>query len=288
LRTIAAQREWSHAARRAGATIGFVPTMGALHDGHLSLCRIARSRCAKVVASIYVNPTQFDNPEDLEQYPSSLEQDLAMLQQEGVDAVYLPTTGEMYPNGYCTFVEVVGPLVETLCGVARPGHFRGVATVVTKLFNAVQPDVAVFGQKDLQQVLIITRLAADLNTGIEIAVGPTVRETDGLAMSSRNRRLAKSSREKALGLPQGLELANRAFKQGERDSMKLTEHLYNELLVHSGVDVDYAHVVKLPTLEEVDTADGHCVLAAAAFVDGVRLIDHIHLGGAALPVTIDD
>jgi pantoate--beta-alanine ligase len=288
LRTIAAQREWSRAARRAGETIGFVPTMGALHEGHLSLVRLAKKRCQRVVASIYVNPTQFDNPEDLAKYPVTLEQDLAMLGKEGVDAVYLPTTAEMYPNGYCTFVEVVGPLADKLCAMARPGHFRGVTTVVSKLFNVVQPDVAVFGQKDLQQVMIVSRMAADLDTGIEIVVGPTMRDPDGLAMSSRNRRLTKDMREKALTLPLGLELANRAFKAGERDAMKLTEQVYNEMLVHPGVDVDYAHVVKLPAFDDVDIADDHCVLAAAAFIDGVRLIDHVHLGGSALPVKVED
>jgi pantoate--beta-alanine ligase len=287
LRTISDQRAWSRARRQAGESIGFVPTMGALHEGHLSLVQLARSRCRRVVVSIYVNPTQFDNPEDLEKYPVTLEQDLALLSAAGVDAVYLPTTAEMYPNGYCTFVEVVGPLADKLCGVARPGHFRGVTTVVTKLFNAVQPDVAVFGQKDLQQVLIVSRMAADLDTGIEVLVGPTVRETDGLAMSSRNRRLSPEMRAKALAVPQGLELANRAFKRGERDAVKLTEHVYNELLVHPGVDVDYAHVVKLPEFSEAELADDRCVLAVAAFIDGVRLIDHVHLGGAALPVKVE-
>jgi pantoate--beta-alanine ligase len=284
LTTIDTQRQWSRARRASGETIGFVPTMGALHRGHLSLIARARARCARVVASIYVNPTQFDNPEDLQAYPQPLADDLAALARAGVDAVFLPTTAELYPDGYATFVEVVGPLAERLCAVARPGHFRGVATVVTKLFHAVEPDVAVFGQKDLQQVLIITRLVADLGFPVEIEVGPTVRDADGLAMSSRNRRLTPDMRVKALALPTGLEAANRAFKAGERDSLKLSERVYDELLAHPGVDVDYAEVVRLPNLEESATADDRCVLAAAAIVDGVRLIDHLHLGSAGIPV----
>ncbi len=287
LTSIITQRAWSAGVRRAGERIAFVPTMGALHQGHLSLVRQARQRCPRVVASIFVNPTQFDRPEDLAAYPTPLAEDLAMLEQEGVDAVFLPTTAEMYPNGYATFVEVVGPLADRLCGVARPGHFRGVATVVTKLLNAVAPDVAVFGQKDLQQVMIISRLVADLNVPVEIAVGPTVRDPDGLAMSSRNRRLSAEMRQKALGLPTGLELANRAFKAGERDCLKLCEKVYDELLQHPDVEVDYAEVVSLPLLEEVERADDRCVLAAAVFIDSVRLIDHVHLGGASIPVTIE-
>ncbi len=286
--TIEGQRAYSRDLRRAGRTLGFVPTMGALHPGHLTLVSQAKRGADAVVVSIYVNPTQFDNPEDLARYPITLEKDLALLEAAGVDAVFLPTTAEMYPNGYCTFVDVVGPLVEGLCAMARPGHFRGVATVVAKLFHIVEPDLAVFGQKDLQQVMIVNRLVADLNLPIAIEVGPTVREADGLAMSSRNRRLHGDSRDKALSLPRGLERANRLFKNGEIDVNKLTEQVYNELLVHPGVEVDYASVVAMPNLTEVEHATGECVLAAAAFVDGVRLIDHVHLGGAALPVTLDD
>ncbi len=290
LNTIAEQRAWTTEQHAAGRQIGFVPTMGALHAGHISLVKKARAECgadAAIVVSIYVNPTQFDNPEDLERYPQTLDADLAMLTAAGCDAVFVPKTAEIYANGHATFVEVVGPLVEGLCAVARPGHFHGVATVVTKLFNIVQPDVAVFGQKDLQQVLIISRMVTDLNLPIRIVIGPTVREADGLAMSSRNRRLTPDMRVKALGLQRGLELANRAFKQSEVSAVKLAEFVYNETLVHPGVDVDYATVVKLPNLVEVEHADDQCVLAAAIFVDGVRLIDHVHLGGAAIPVNVE-
>jgi pantoate--beta-alanine ligase len=202
--------------------------------------------------------------------------------------VYLPTSGEMYPNGYCTFIDVVGPLTDKLCAMARPGHFRGVCTVVAKLFGAVLPDVAIFGEKDLQQVLIISRMTSDLNLPVEIRVGATVRERDGLAMSSRNRRLSASSRDKALGLPRGLELANRAFKDGERTSLKLIELVANELLMHENVELDYCDVIKLAGFQEVELASDGCTLAAAAFIDGVRLIDHVLLGTDPLPVVIED
>ena len=279
---------WTRARRREGRTIGFVPTMGALHEGHLSLVRQAQRESDLVVASIFVNPTQFDRPEDFEKYPITLEQDLAMLTAAGVAAVYLPTKEQMYRNGYATFVELVGPLTDKLCAVARPGHFRGVATVVAKLFNAVEPDIAVFGQKDLQQVLIVNRMVQDLDLPIRIVVGPTVREPDGLAMSSRNRRLDARHRQVALALPRGLEMANRAFKAGETSSMKLTTILAEELLQHEDTELDYADVVSLDGFSEVDTADERCVMAAAAFVGGVRLIDHVHLGGAPLPVALPD
>ena len=284
LTSIASQRAWSRARRAAHERISFVPTMGALHDGHLSLVRRARQDAARVVVSIYVNPTQFDNPDDLSAYPVTLAADLALLEREGVDAVFLPTTSEMYPNGYCTFVEVVGPITNTMCAIARPGHFRGVATVVTKLFTIVEPDSAVFGQKDLQQVMIVSRMTGDLALPVEILVSPTLRDPDGLPMSSRNRRLSPEMRAKALSLPAGLELANRAFKQGERATLKLTEFLYNEALVHPGVDVDYATIVELPGFNEPEFANDQCIFAAAVFVDGVRLIDHVHLGGQSLTV----
>ena len=286
--TIADQRAWSRAQQRAGKTIAFVPTMGALHAGHISLVAQAKSAADLVVASIFVNPTQFDNPEDLGAYPRTLAADLAMLTEAGVDAVYLPSVGEMYPDGYCTFVEMVGPLTDKLCAVARPGHFRGVCTVVLKLFGAVMPDIAIFGEKDLQQVLIISRMASDLNLPVEVRVGATLRDPDGLAMSSRNKRLSTDSRQKALGLPRGLELANRAFKDGERSGMKLIELVANELLVHEGVELDYCDLIKLAGFKEIETADDGCVLASAAFVDGVRLIDHVYLGHDALPVTIEE
>ncbi len=259
--------------RHAGARIAVVPTMGALHRGHLALVERARAAvgpAGTVVATIFVNPTQFDNPDDLAKYP-------------GCDALFLPEAAAMYPDGFCTFVETVGPLTDKLCAVARPGHFRGVATVVAKLFNITQPDVAVFGQKDLQQVMIVQRLISDLDFPIELVVVPTVREADGLAMSSRNRRLSAEGRRKARGIPAGLEAARRAYAAGERSSLKLAEHVYDELLSEDGVEIDYCDVVDLRGFAEADTATGTCVLAVAAFIDGVRLIDHVALDGPAIP-----
>ncbi len=286
--TIADQRAWSRQQIRAGKRIGFVPTMGALHEGHISLVQQARAHSDVVVASVFVNPTQFDNPDDLANYPRTLAADAKMLEGAGVDVLFTPEAREIYQEGHCTFVEMVGPLTDKLCAATRPGHFRGVTTVVTKLFSIVQPDVAVFGEKDLQQVLIIARMVSDLNLPVEIVVAPTVRDADGLAMSSRNRRLNPDMRERALGLPRGLQLANRAFEHGERASLKLIEAVANELLVHPGVDLDYCNVVKLSGFQEVDQADDGCVLAAAVFIDGVRLIDHIHLGRETFPVALDD
>jgi pantoate--beta-alanine ligase len=287
LTSIEAQRRWSRACHAGGRQVAFVPTMGALHAGHLSLVAKAKESGGAVVVSIFVNPTQFDNPDDLARYPVTLDQDLALLAAAGVDAVFLPTAQEMYPNGFATFVEVVGPLTDKLCAVARPGHFRGVATVVAKLFSIVAPDIAVFGEKDLQQVLIISRMVGDLNLPVEIRVGATLRDPDGLPMSSRNRRLSPEGRAKALSLPRGLELANRAFKQGEVKSLRLTEAVYNELLVHEGVEVDYCDVVSVRGFEEKEHADDSCVLACAAFVDGVRLIDHVLLGSGPIAVALE-
>lgn len=282
--TIAEMRAFSKKEALAQRRIGFVPTMGALHEGHISLLAKAKANSDTLVASIFVNPTQFDNTEDLEKYPKCIEDDCRALEKAGVAAVFMPSAEEMYPNGFATFVEVVGPLTDKLCAIARPGHFRGVATVVLKLFNIIQPQVAVFGEKDLQQVLIIDKMVRDLDLPIAIQVGATVREIDGLAMSSRNRRLNDVARAKALSLPRGLDLANAAYKEGERSCLKLTEAVYNELLVQPGVEVDYCDVVALRNFESKDIADESCVLACAAFVDGVRLIDHIYLGGDEIPV----
>jgi len=281
------QRQWSREQRKAGRRIGFVPTMGALHDGHRALLEAARAESDVVVASIFLNPTQFDDPDDLEAYPRSLEDDLAMAEEVGVDAVFIPARERMFPDGYATFVEVVGPLNDKLCAMARPGHFRGVATVVTKLFHIVEPDLAWFGQKDLQQALIIGRMASDLDMGVEVRIHPTVREADGLALSSRNRRFTPDDRRIAVALPRGLERANRAFRDGKRDANHLVEIVATELLIHPGVDLDYAQVVRLDGFEEVeDEAGPGCVLAAAAVIDGVRLIDHVHLGGESIPVDL--
>lgn len=288
LKDIAAQRAWTAEQRQAGKRIGFVPTMGALHEGHLALIKQCRESVDVVVVSIFVNPTQFDNPEDLEHYPRQMEDDLISCAGAGVDAVFVPSVEEMYPQGFCTFVEVVGPLQESLCAVSRPGHFRGVCTVVHKLFNIVQPDLAAFGQKDLQQVLFIQRMVSDMAIPTEIMVVPTVREADGLAMSSRNKRLSAESRENAVSIPRGLEKVNQAFLAGERNANKLMTIFAEEILVYENVDMDYADVVSLESLQEVEEADQMSIMAVAVFFDGVRLIDHIHLGGPSLPVALEE
>ncbi|TVR12144.1 MAG: pantoate--beta-alanine ligase [Planctomycetota bacterium] len=280
LRSIAECRQWRLDNNQA--TVVLVPTMGALHAGHLALIRKAQEEGDAVMVSIFVNPIQFDDPSDFDDYPLTLDEDLITCAQAGVAAVFVPQREEIYPNGYCTFTEVVGPLTDKLCGGARPGHFRGVATVVLKLLNIIQPQVAVFGEKDLQQVLIIQRMVADLHLPVRLSVGPTVREADGLPLSSRNARLSQESRAKAAALPRGLDKANAAFRDGQSLSMSLVELVYEELLVHPGVEVDYADVVRLADFSEASTAQAGDLLAVAAFVDGVRLIDHILLGGPGL------
>lgn len=270
-----------------GKRVAFVPTMGALHQGHLALVAKAKETADVVIVSIFVNPTQFDEPGDFENYQIDIESDCAALESLGCDAVFVPPVEEMYPNGYATFVEVVGPLSDKLCGATRPGHFRGVATVVTKLFNIVQPDIAVFGEKDLQQVLIIQRMVSDLGLAVRLLVAPTIREADGVAMSSRNRRLDSAGRIIAQSLPRGLDLANKRFVAGERNALKLCEAVYEELLHHPGVDVDYADVVRLADFSEVEEAQQGDILAAAVFIDGIRLIDHVHLGGPGIPGAVE-
>jgi pantoate--beta-alanine ligase len=279
------QRAWSRAQRQAGKRVAFVPTMGALHAGHISLMERARQEADVVVVSIYLNPTQFDNPADLAEYPTSLEDDLRACAQAGVDAVFTPEHQLMYPNGFATFVEVTGPINEHLCAVTRPGHFRGVVTVVCKLFNLVEPDVAVFGEKDLQQVLIIARLIEDLNIPVQLVVAPTVREADGLAMSSRNQRLSREQRLTATAMPQALQRANNAFLAGERDAGALMTQVAEQVLMHPGVELDYAEVIDPSDWNHnVAEAQQGYVLAMAIFIGDIRLIDHIALGLQTIPV----
>ena len=281
IRSIADMRAWR--AAHSGASVAIVPTMGALHEGHVSLIKRAQQEADKVVVSIFVNPIQFDDTSDLENYPQTVDDDLIACSEAGVDAVFLPSREDMYPDGYATFTEVVGPMANTLCGATRPGHFRGVTTVVLKLFNMVQPQFAVFGEKDLQQALIIQRMISDLHIPIQLVVGQTIREADGLPLSSRNARLSAEARIKAAAVPQAIDKANKLFLEGDAESMHLLEIVYNDLLVHPGVDVDYAQIVQLKDFEEVTKASRGDLLAVAVVVDGVRLIDHILLGGPAIP-----
>jgi pantoate--beta-alanine ligase len=266
-------REW----RASNHSIGLVPTMGALHEGHLSLVRRARAENARVVVSIFVNPLQFGPGEDYEAYPRSRDTDLAALASESVDAVYLPETAEMYPPAASTRVRVPA-LDELLEGAHRPGHFEGVATVVLKLLNTVTPDRAYFGQKDAQQAAIVTRLAGDLDTGVEIRVGPIVREPDGLAMSSRNAYLDPAERRAATVLYRALQSANQAWQGGERDPGRLSEKMLATLGSERLARPDYVEVVDPLTFRQ---ASGGPVLAVLAVrIGGTRLIDNHRLGDA--------
>ena len=263
---------------RAGATgVGLVPTMGALHAGHVSLVRAARSRCQMVIASIFVNPLQFGAGEDFDRYPRTLEEDALVLEREGVDVIFAPSASEMYPEAQNTFVQVTG-LEDRLDGVSRPGHFRGVATVVTKLFNIVTPDLAFFGQKDAAQVAVLRQMVLDLSMGVEIVVCPTVRDADGLAMSSRNHYLTVEERRRAVALSRGLRAAERLFDAGTRDAGELQRAMLKELAAEAGVEVEYAAVVDGRTLMPVPEAGVGTLLAVAARVGMTRLIDNVEIG----------
>lgn len=274
IRTVPGLRSVLSAWRAAGQTIGFVPTMGALHEGHLSLVDIARRQAARCVASIFVNPTQFGPNEDFEKYPRTEAEDARLLAARGCDLLWAPTVDAMYPAGFATTVRVSG-LTEILCGADRPGHFDGVATVVAKLFNQVQPDIAVFGEKDFQQLQVVRRMAADLDLPVRILSGPTVREADGLAMSSRNRRLAPDQRAAAARLNVALKFAAEALEEGEKPAAVLSDGV--AALQAAGFEqVDYfeARLERdLLPLDEGRAGEPARVLAAARLGD-VRLIDN--------------
>jgi pantoate--beta-alanine ligase len=262
--------------RQAGKCVGFVPTMGALHQGHLSLVRAARSRCDVVVASVFVNPKQFGPTEDFAKYPRTLESDSALLAQENCDYVFCPSVEDMYPPGNTTTVIVEG-ISDRLDGRSRPGHFYGVTTVVAKLFNIVQPDLAFFGQKDAAQAAIIRKMVRDLNFPLEIVVCPIVREPDGLAMSSRNVYLSPEERKRATVLSRSLMAVQKMFDEGERDSARLVAAGKEVLASEPGVRLDYFEVVNPDTLENVPDASG-ALVAVAAHLGCTRLIDNILLG----------
>lgn len=273
---VARTKEAMRTARaRLTGPVGFVPTMGYLHEGHLVLVRRARAENEHVVASIFVNPTQFGPGEDYERYPRDEARDLAMLEAEGVDVVFMPTPQEMYPEGYSTWVEVYGPLTERLEGASRPGHFRGVATVVAKLFNIVQPQRAYFGEKDAQQLRVIRKMVADLDMPIEIVPVATVREADGLAMSSRNSYLSAEERRQALALSRALDLARRLVRdEGMRDASLLRRRLEEFLRSSPGISLDYVSVSHPDTLQELERIEGPALVLLAARVGPARLIDN--------------
>jgi pantoate--beta-alanine ligase len=274
--TVAGTRETIKTAGGDGLTIGFVPTMGALHEGHASLIRLARQQCEFVVVSIFVNPTQFGPSEDFSRYPRTLPDDLAICEQAGADLVFAPEPAAIYPPGFRTFVDVQ-ELGDHLCGRTRPGHFRGVATIVLKLFNIVEPDRAYFGRKDYQQVRIIQQMVRDLNVPCEIIVAPTVREPDGLALSSRNRYLAPTERRHATVLIEALREAQRQVAAGERDAVALRRMIADRVAATPGAVLDYAEIVDADSLRSVDRLTAPAVAAMAVKFGTTRLIDNLKL-----------
>lgn len=282
MRVIESVEEFRAARRALPGRLAFVPTMGFLHEGHLALMRYARSQADHLAVSVFVNPTQFGPSEDLDVYPRDREGDIAKCASVGCDLMFFPPASQMYPDGrsQATFVEVEG-LTAGLCGAARPGHFRGVTTVVTKLFNIVQPDVAVFGQKDYQQFAVLRQMARDLNMPIEVVSAPTVREPDGLAMSSRNVNLKASDRQAALSLSRGLRAAWQAWHQGARDAGVL-EAIVRGTMEGAGARLDYVQAVDPTSLRPLDADPNpatEALIAVAGFVGAVRLIDNLRLDG---------
>ncbi len=259
--------------------IGFVPTMGYLHEGHLALVKRARHLADVVVVSIFVNPTQFGPTEDLDRYPRDMERDKALLEQEKTDIIFFPEAQDIYPPGYSTYIEVRN-IDEHLCGKIRTGHFTGVATVVAKLFNIVKPNFAVFGQKDYQQLRIIERMVEDLNMDVKILSHPTVREADGLAMSSRNTYLSPEERERALSISRAIRKVEALYREGERDPARLKGEAEAVLSAAKDVEIEYVSVCDAATLEERATLTGKAVLAIACRVGKTRLIDNTLLSEA--------
>jgi pantoate--beta-alanine ligase len=269
-------REVVRAVQAAGKTVGFVPTMGALHEGHLSLVDAARAECDVSVVSIFVNPTQFGPQEDLSRYPRDLDKDLRLLGGRDCDLVFAPSLETMYPAGFETSVDV-GALGSELEGAFRPDHFRGVATVVLKLFQIVPAEVAFFGRKDYQQSLVVRQMVADLNVPIKIRVSPTVRDADGLAMSSRNAYLTSDQRRRALALSESLQLAERLVREGVRDVATLRGRMQKQINAVGGVDVQYIAFVADGTVSPVVAVDGPTTVAIAALVGKTRLIDNLRI-----------
>ena len=276
LQTIESMRAASREARKSGRRLGFVPTMGALHEGHLSLVRTAKAQSDVVVVSIFVNPTQFGPSEDLARYPRPFEKDRALLQQEGVDFLFAPSVEEMYPPGAITYVSVEG-MSERLCGRSRPGHFRGVTTIVSKLFHIVEPDVAFFGQKDAAQLAIIRRMVRDLDLPVKIVGCDIVREPDGLAMSSRNAYLDPSQRRLALVLQRALAQIQSAFRAGEFHSDGLINAGMQVFATEPAARLDYVAIVDPDTLDPVTDVTQPALVAVAAYLGGTRLIDNVVL-----------
>jgi pantoate--beta-alanine ligase len=287
IHTIAWMKQVAHAARAQDRITGFVPTMGALHEGHFSLVRAAKQQCSPVLVSIFVNPKQFAPTEDLKKYPRPFETDREALEKLGVDYLFAPTPEEMYPSGFRTAVVVEG-LSERLDGRSRPGHFRGVATVVLKLFEIVQPRLAYFGRKDAQQARVLTQMAADLDLDTQLVVCPIVREPDGLALSSRNVYLKENDRRSATVLYRALDAARREIAAGQRDATRLLVEIRRIIDAEPGVKLDYAEIVDAETLEPVLHLRRTCLILLAAYAGGTRLIDNalIEQSGDNFAVTV--
>jgi len=255
-------------------TVGFVPTMGFLHEGHLSLMRYAKKVTDVVVVSIFVNPTQFGPKEDFNAYPRDMEGDKGKCLEAGVDILFIPPAAEIYPDGYLTYVNVEN-ITDVMCGASRPGHFKGVATIVAKLFNIVKPDKAFFGQKDYQQAVVIKRMAADLNMDVDIEALPTIREPEGLAISSRNSYLSGAERAAAACLYMSLKLAEDRISKGERNCAKIIEAMQHIIQSEKLAKIDYIAIADTETLEEIKTIDRKVVIALAVWIGKTRLIDNI-------------
>ncbi len=262
--------------KKQGYKIGLVPTMGFLHEGHMSLIRKARKDTDYVIVSIFVNPAQFGPKEDFKRYPRAIKRDLMLCEKEGADIIFTPEAKEMYPKDYATYVSVE-KITDKLCGASRPGHFRGVSTVVAKLFNITMPDVAYFGQKDAQQAIIIKRMADDLNMSVEIKVMPVVREKDGLAMSSRNVYLNRKERGRAQSIYKSLKSAKELFNEGERDSKKIINKIKRVINNQPDAKIDYAAIVDAKDLRDIKKISGEALVAVAVKIGKTRLIDNIIL-----------
>lgn len=260
--------------RAEGKHIGFVPTMGFLHEGHVSLVNHIKPHCDVIVMSIFVNPTQFGPGEDFEKYPRDPERDKKMAQDAGVDIIFFPSAEEMYEKSHLTAIRVK-KMTETMCGISRPGHFEGVTTVVLKLFNIVKPHTAVFGQKDYQQSLVIRKMVSDLNVDVNILTAPIIRENDGIAMSSRNKYLSAEERHDALALSESLRLAENMIKKGEHSSEKIIQSMKNLIEQKKSVRIDYIKIADPGTLEDVEIIKGKTLVAVAAYAGETRLIDNV-------------
>lgn len=276
-RTVADMQSYAAEVKKEGKVIGLVPTMGALHEGHLTLMRTAKAKCDFVVASVFVNPTQFGPNEDYDAYPRRFEEDCKKLESVGVDAVFHPEPSEMYPEGYCTYVTVEGDITHKLCGAQRPIHFRGVATVVTKLMNITRADEAFFGQKDAQQVVVVRRFVSDLNLPVHINMVPIVREESGLARSSRNAYLSPAEKEAALVLSRSLRKAKAAYDAGEKNVDALKKIVTAEIQNEPMTSIDYVDLFSFPALLPIETVDQESLLAIAVRIGKTRLIDNVIL-----------